>query len=45
MTYLAFNHPRFLTGTGQYQHSSGERDRDRVRQEIIDMAADLTQRR
>ena len=41
-TYLAFNNPRFQRGTGQYQVARGGRGRDRVRQEIIDMTADLT---
>ena len=40
--YLAFNNPRFQRGTGQYQVARGGRGRDRVRQEIIDMTADLT---
>ena len=41
-TYLALNNPRFLTGAGQYQIARGGRGRDRVRQEMIDMPADLT---
>ena len=40
-TYLAFDHPRFLTGTGQYQLACGGRDRDRGCPKIIDMPADL----